>query len=189
MVGTSGSGKTTLAKNIAQRLHIPHVELDELHWEANWVEAPDDVFRERLTKALENDSWVVDGNYGTVRDLILSRADMLVWLDFSLAVVMSRVTRRTFRRAFTGEELWHGNKELLRTALLSRDFISVVGTNYIPQEAAHLCTTLRSARACPHSEGASSLPSGGAGMAGGPLSVTLARPSRRIPAFHFFTMS
>ena len=35
IVGTSGSGKTTLARQVAQQLQIPHIELDELHWEPN----------------------------------------------------------------------------------------------------------------------------------------------------------
>ncbi len=42
VVGTSGSGKTTLARDISQLLGIPHVELDYLHWEPNWVEVSDD---------------------------------------------------------------------------------------------------------------------------------------------------
>ncbi|WP_242038993.1 ATP-binding cassette domain-containing protein [Anabaena lutea] len=33
IIGSSGSGKTTLAKQISQRLSIPHIELDYLHWE------------------------------------------------------------------------------------------------------------------------------------------------------------
>jgi adenylate kinase family enzyme len=37
VVGTSGSGKTTLARQIAERLDIPHVELDALHWEPHWT--------------------------------------------------------------------------------------------------------------------------------------------------------
>ena len=47
VVGTSGSGKTTLARRLAQRLGIPHVELDALHWEPDWTPAPRDVSRAR----------------------------------------------------------------------------------------------------------------------------------------------
>lgn len=52
VVGTSGSGKTTLARQISQRLSIPHVELDALHWEPNWTEAPLDIFRKRVEQSL-----------------------------------------------------------------------------------------------------------------------------------------
>ncbi len=31
VIGTSGSGKTTLARQISQRLRVPHIELDAIH--------------------------------------------------------------------------------------------------------------------------------------------------------------
>jgi adenylate kinase family enzyme len=95
VVGTSGSGKTTLARQISQRLAIPHVELDALHHEPDWQEAPIDVFRKRVEQSLSSDSWVVDGNYSKVRDIVWSRADTVVWLDYSLPVIMTRLLRRT----------------------------------------------------------------------------------------------
>ncbi len=115
VVGTIGSGKTTCARELSDRLGIPHIELDSLHWEANWVEAPDSVFRERVTQSLQNDSWVVDGNYHRVRDIVWGRADTVVWLDYSFGIMMSRLARRTVRRVFTHEKLWNGNQEHLRS--------------------------------------------------------------------------
>src|SRR5262245_15322132 len=67
VVGTSGSGKTTFANKLAGILRIPHVELDALHWESDWVEAPRDVFRSRVREAVQADRWVVDGNYSKGR--------------------------------------------------------------------------------------------------------------------------
>ena len=123
VVGTTGSGKTTLAGELARRLEVPHVELDALHWEPGWTEAPTDLFRERVTRALSGEAWVTDGNYSTVRDIVWSRADTIVWLDYSLPTILYRLTRRTFRRIFTREELWSGNKERVLTQFLSRDSI------------------------------------------------------------------
>ena len=123
VVGTSGSGKTTLAHRLAQQLGIPHVELDALHWDPNWTPAPPDVFRERATEALRGQAWTTDGNYSTVRDIVWKRADTVVWLDYSLPVVMGRVTWRTLRRSIRREELWNENRERLWEALLSRDSV------------------------------------------------------------------
>ena len=61
VVGTSCSGKTTLARAIADRLAIPHVELDALYWAADWTPVPDDVFRDRVERAVTPKRWVVDG--------------------------------------------------------------------------------------------------------------------------------
>jgi adenylate kinase family enzyme len=123
VVGTSGSGKTTVASQIARRLGIPHVELDALHWEPGWTEAPLDVFRERVTQALDGDAWAVDGNYGKVRDIIWSRADTVVWLDYALPVIMGQLIWRTLRRSVTREKLWGSNRESLGRALFSRESI------------------------------------------------------------------
>jgi adenylate kinase family enzyme len=121
VVGTSGSGKTTMAKQLARHLGVPHVELDALHWGPNWTEEPDEVFRERADLALRGDSWTVDGNYHAVRDIVWARADTVVWLDFSLPLILWRLTRRTFSRAVLNEEIWHGNKENLHTHFFTKD--------------------------------------------------------------------
>lgn len=120
VVGTSGSGKTTLAGELARRSGLPHVELDTLFWGPGWTEAPEELFRERVEAAIRGPRWVVDGNYSKVRALIWSRAERLVWLDYSLPVVMGRLVRRTLRRCWTREELWSGNRERLGEFLFSR---------------------------------------------------------------------
>ena len=114
VIGTTCSGKTTLARHLAERLGYCHVELDALHWDAGWAEVPLGVFRQRTNNALAGETWVADGNYGKVRDIVWSSAEMLVWLDYSLLVIYWRLTWRTLRRIVTQEQLWNGNRERLR---------------------------------------------------------------------------
>lgn len=130
VVGSSGSGKTTLARQISQRLTIPHVELDALYHEPNWAQAPTDVFRKRVEQSLSSDRWVVDGNYSQVRDIVWSRADTVVWLDYPLPVIMGRVVRRTLRRVVLQEELWNGNRETWQTTFSRDSIILWVLTTY-----------------------------------------------------------
>jgi adenylate kinase family enzyme len=125
IVGTSGSGKTTLAKNISQQLQIPHIELDALHWEPNWTEATDQVFRDRVSAALKGDRWVVDGNYSKVRDLVWGRSDTVVFLDYPFVTVLGQLLRRTIGRSLNQEELWSGNRESIRKSFFSQDSILV----------------------------------------------------------------
>jgi adenylate kinase family enzyme len=121
VVGTSGVGKTTLARTIAERLNLSHIEMDALHWEANCTPAAPELFRERVKTAVSQESWVMDGGYGVVRGLTWGRANLLLWLDYPLPLLLSRLMRRTFRRVATQEELWNGNRESVRLWLFSRD--------------------------------------------------------------------
>jgi adenylate kinase family enzyme len=121
VVGSAGAGKTTLAQRLGERLGLPHVELDALFWGPDWTPAPRDLFREKVGRALAGAAWATDGNYSAARDIVWGRADTLVWLDYALPLVLWRVTRRTLRRALTGQVLWSGNQERLRNALLSND--------------------------------------------------------------------
>ena len=117
VVGSSGAGKTTLARALSQRLGVPHIELDAIRHGPNWVETPDDLFRERLAERVRAEAWVVDGSYGFARDISWGRAERVVWLDYPFPTVMTRLIRRTLRRIVIGEELWNGNCESLRLAL------------------------------------------------------------------------
>lgn len=121
VVGVTGSGKTTVAQRLSQLLHVPHIELDALHWQPDWVQAELDMFRRLVDQTLSGPAWVVDGNYSKVRDLIWPRAATLVWLDYPLAVVVGQLTRRTIRRIITREVLWNSNRETIRGTFFSRD--------------------------------------------------------------------
>jgi adenylate kinase family enzyme len=116
IIGTTSSGKSTLAERLAKRLDMDFIELDALHWEPNWQEAPLDVFRARVEAALRQaERWVVAGNYHVVRDLVWPKAEAVIWLDYSLWRIFWQLTRRTFARWWTKELLWGTNRERLWT--------------------------------------------------------------------------
>jgi adenylate kinase family enzyme len=111
VVGVSGSGKTTLGKALAAHLDVPFVELDSIFHQAGWTPLAEDDFRARVRDAVAPDAWVIDGNYGAVRPIVLARATTVVWLDYSRARVMQQVIRRSVTRGVTQQELWNGNRE------------------------------------------------------------------------------
>jgi adenylate kinase family enzyme len=117
VLGTSGSGKTTLSRRLAAHLDAPCVELDALFHQPGWTQLPEPEFRAEVMRRVAGECWVVDGNYSAVRDLVAARADTVVWLDLPRHVVMWQVTRRTLWRAWTGDELWNGNRERPRNLL------------------------------------------------------------------------
>ena len=113
VAGISGSGKTTLGRRVAATLDLPFVELDALFHGAGWQPRPE--FETDVDAATAGDAWVVDSHgYRQVRDLLWSRADTLVWLDYPRPVVMGRVLRRSFARATYDRQLWNTNTEGFR---------------------------------------------------------------------------
>jgi adenylate kinase family enzyme len=113
VIGTTSSGKSTLAEQVAARLDLDFVELDALYWEPGWKGVDDETFFERVRAALHRERWAVAGNYSRVRDLVWSRAEAVIWLDYPLSTVFGRLTRRTFTRWRTRELLWGTNRESL----------------------------------------------------------------------------
>ena len=113
VVGNSGSGKTMLARRLSERIGAPFVELDSIFHQPRWEPLPTDQFRARVAEVVAGTSWVVDGNYSVVRDLVWSRADTVIWFDLPRRVVMAQVVGRTLRRTVTRQELWNGNREPL----------------------------------------------------------------------------
>jgi adenylate kinase family enzyme len=112
ITGPSGSGKTTLAAELARTHGLRHVEIDALHHGPNWESCGAEVLRERVTAATEGDNWVTDSTYHTMLgDLVVRRADLLVWLDLPTRLVMWRLLRRTHVRNRYQTELWNGNVE------------------------------------------------------------------------------
>jgi adenylate kinase family enzyme len=123
LMGISGGGKTTLGKQLAARLGVTFIELDELQHGPNWTESTPEELRAKATAALDAtpEGWVVDGNYYTpLGGTVLDRADTVVHLDPSLPLAFGRVVWRTTARAARRQELWNGNRESFRNMLFSR---------------------------------------------------------------------
>ena len=120
---SSGAGKTTFGRRLAERLELPFIELDAIHWGPRWTFLDAERFRERVSTALPPEGWVVDGNYGKLGGLVWDTADTLVWLDIPLRVSLWRILTRTLGRIRTGEELWPGtgNRESIRNAFFAQD--------------------------------------------------------------------
>ena len=65
--------------------------------------------------------WSTASYRGKLGDLVLERADTVVWLDLPRRVWLPRLVVRTLRRALTREELWNGNRESLWGAISHDD--------------------------------------------------------------------
>jgi len=111
IIGTTSTGKSTLAEELAKRLDLRCIDLDALHWEPGWQGAPLEVFRTRVIEATKTGRWVSAGNYSSVRELLWSQAEVIIWLDYSLPLIFGRLWNRTWRRWWHQELLWGTNRE------------------------------------------------------------------------------
>ncbi|HLE09991.1 MAG: hypothetical protein A2504_00925 [Bdellovibrionales bacterium RIFOXYD12_FULL_39_22] len=123
IIGTTGVGKTTLGKNLSAKLNLPFIELDGLKQGPNWVETPDDIFIKKVDELTSQNKWIVDGNYGIIRDIVWPRAQAIIWLDYSFVRIFFQLFMRTIRRSLKNEVLWNGNRETLRKTFFSKSSI------------------------------------------------------------------
>jgi len=63
IIGISGSGKSTLARQLADFLHVPHFNLDDIFWVEKYTRRrPTEECEAELRKFLStNESWVIEG--------------------------------------------------------------------------------------------------------------------------------
>lgn len=120
IIGCPCSGKSTFSKALKTYLNFDTWELDSFIWQRGWERINDNLLVQTIEDKIKCDTWIIDGQYPIVNDLILSRADTIIWLDFPLYVLISRLIKRTFINVCKRNTLWNGNREsLLR--LISRD--------------------------------------------------------------------
>lgn len=94
VVGASGSGKTILARQIAERLGLLHLELDEVRRQVGSRGSSAQAFHSRVADLALGDEWIIDGHYREVRHLIWHRAEVVVWLNYPLHVVALHLMKR-----------------------------------------------------------------------------------------------
>lgn len=116
IVGTSGVGKSTLARAAADRLGLPFMASDDYWWEPGWKPARDEDVRARVAAIADQDRWVLESNFDSLRDSLWPRADLVVWLDFARPVVFARIVRRNLGWALRHRTVWAGNRMTFRRA-------------------------------------------------------------------------
>jgi adenylate kinase family enzyme len=121
--GTSGSGKSTLAKALASTLSLSYFEMDALHWNPSWQATPTALFREKILAATASNRRITDENYTAVRDVVLARADLVLWLDYPFLLVFWRLLGRSLERIVDGKLVCNGNVETFANTFFSKNSV------------------------------------------------------------------
>jgi adenylate kinase family enzyme len=139
LASASCSGKTTLGRELARRLDVPFHELDALNHGPNWAQATAEELRAKVEPLVAEPGWVVDGSYRSkLGDLVLERADTVVWLDLPRRVWLPRLVRRTLGRIVRRERLWNDNRETLWNGFFAREsLLRFALRTYAPRRRAY----------------------------------------------------
>jgi len=123
VIGSSCAGKSTFAQQLAAVRGCARIELDEFFWSENWTPRPHSEFLQLVESAAAGTVWVASGNYSQARAVLWARATTIVWLNYSLPLVVWRGIKRTVKRTVLREVLFHGNRESFRRSFLSKESI------------------------------------------------------------------
>lgn len=96
--GATCSGKSTFAVDIGEACRLPVTHLDDIFHRPGWEATPADEFQQQVSAITDTDEWVIDGNYGRVRPIVLARAPHVVAFDLPLRIVLWRIAYRTLGR-------------------------------------------------------------------------------------------
>ena len=122
--GVTGSGKTSAAHAYAGVTGVPEFSADDdLGWLPEWENRPVEDQRRMAADIAAQDRWVLDSAYSSWRDIVLARAELIVFLDYPRWLSLGRLLRRTVRRIVLKQSVCNGNQETLRRALAKESII------------------------------------------------------------------
>lgn len=81
VIGCPGSGKSTFAKHLHDITKIPLFHLDLMYWNPDKTTVSKTVFWQKLRYVMEQERWILDGNYGATMELRLKASDTVFFLD------------------------------------------------------------------------------------------------------------
>lgn len=97
IIGNAGSGKTTFAKALANKTQLPLVHLDKLYWRGTWEHTTREEFDAILQNELENNEWIIDGNFNRTIPHRLKYCDTVFYFDLPTITCLTGITTRILK--------------------------------------------------------------------------------------------
>ena len=113
IVGSGGSGKSTFAKRLHKLTGLPLIHLDKEFWQPNWTSPAKEIWEIKLNGLLQQDEWIMDGNFRTTLDQRMQAADLVIFMDINRFICTWSVFSRSIKhRGKTRSDMGAGCKEV-----------------------------------------------------------------------------
>ena len=94
VIGSPGSGKSTFARKLKDMTGLPLYHLDMIWHKPDKTNITRDEFDVKLIRILNQDKWIIDGNYQRTIGLRLEYCDTVFLLDYPVDVCLEGVKSR-----------------------------------------------------------------------------------------------
>lgn len=96
IIGGPGTGKTTLSKKLSNILSISYFSIDNIKFYKNWISKNIKDIDNDINNILNKNEWIIEGNHLRNLKKILSKADLVIFLDFPLHLQLLGIFKRFF---------------------------------------------------------------------------------------------
>lgn len=126
----AGVGKSTFARRLGKLTAIEVTHLDRLYWRPCWIEAPHEEFLGAQWKAVQQEQWIIEGNYTGTINIRERQADTIIYLELPLWICLYRVLKRRVQyHGKTRDDMAEGCEEKIDWA-----FLKFILTTYKPRK-------------------------------------------------------
>lgn len=98
VIGCPGAGKSTFARKLSNKTGIPLHYLDMLWHKPNRTNISREAFDTQLSKIIQTDTWIIDGNYQRTLEARLKECDTVFLLDLPLEACLLGAESRIGKR-------------------------------------------------------------------------------------------
>lgn len=97
VIGSPGSGKSTFSRKLRDKTGLPLFYLDMLWHKPDKTNISTEEFDHRLGKIMQQNEWIIDGNYLRTLEMRLQACDTVFFLDYPLEVCLEGARMRIGR--------------------------------------------------------------------------------------------
>lgn len=99
LIGPSNSGKSTLAASLTKKLGFKCYHLDQIAHipNSNWQRKSNQDLTQAHQQIINQDCWIIDGNYSITMPARFTRATSVIWIDANLTGAIWRYIWRSIK--------------------------------------------------------------------------------------------